>query len=117
KYPKEMRDLAIHIIEGKTAHFDPKMFEDRYEQALVDLVRSKQEGHEAKPASAPKPSNVVNLMDALRRSVEAEKAPKAAGKSKTAEKARSSARKPSSGGRSPGKSRSGGRSKNLKRAS
>lgn len=116
KYPKEMRDLAVHIIEKKAAHFDPKLFEDRYETALIDLVRSKQEGHEAKPVSAPRPSNVVNLMDALRRSLETEKpAPK---KAKAGAKPKTSARKKSApGGRSPGKSPSGGRSKNLKRAS
>jgi len=116
KYPKEMRDLAAHIIEGKTAHFDPKMFEDRYENALIELVRSKQEGHTAKPVSSPRPSNVVNLMDALRKSIEAEK-PAAKSKAKTAERG-SVRRKESSGGRGAGKARSGGgRSKTLKRAS
>jgi DNA end-binding protein Ku len=115
KYPKEMRDLAAHIIDGKTAHFDPAMFEDRYENALIELVRSKQEGHAAKPVSAPKRSNVVNLMDALRKSIEAEKP--AAKKSKAAERG-SDRKKTPSGGRGAGKARAGGgRSKSLKRAS
>jgi DNA end-binding protein Ku len=73
KYPKEMRDLAAHIIETKTAHFDPTKFEDRYENALLELVRAKQTGEPVKTKAAPPPSNVVNLMDALRRSIEAEK--------------------------------------------
>jgi DNA end-binding protein Ku len=115
-YPKEMRDLAAHIIAGKTAHFDPKMFEDRYENALVELVRSKQEGHEAKAMSAPKPSNVVNLMDALRKSIEAEK-PVAKAKAKAPERP-PARKKGASTGRGSGKTgRGGGRAKNLKRAS
>ncbi|MFC4175465.1 Ku protein [Microvirga sp. GCM10011540] len=111
KYPKEMRDLAAHIIEGKTAHFDPKMFEDRYENALIELVRSKQDGHGTKAVSAPKPSNVVNLMDALRKSIEAEKP--ATKKAKPSER-----KKAAPGGRNSAKARSGaGRSKSMKRAS
>jgi DNA end-binding protein Ku len=72
KLPPEMRDLAGHIIETKAADFDPSRFEDRYETAVVALIRSKQTGEPAKAPAAPKPSNVVNLMDALRRSVDAE---------------------------------------------
>jgi DNA end-binding protein Ku len=112
KYPKEMRDLAIHIIDGKATHFDPKLFEDRYENALIELVRSKQEGHKTKAVSSPKPSNVVNLMDALRKSIEAEK-PAAKSKAKTAQR-----KKPSAGGRSSAKGRNAAsRSRNMKRAS
>jgi DNA end-binding protein Ku len=115
-YPKEMRDLAAHIIDGKAAHFDPKMFEDRYENALIELVRSKQEGHGTKAVSTPRPSNVVNLMDALRKSIAAEK-PAAKSKAKAAERA-PDRKKPAPGGRGPGKTKSGGtRSKSLKRAS
>ncbi len=111
-YPKEMRDLAVHIIEGKATHFDPKMFEDRYENALIELVRSKQEGHKSKPVSARKPSNVVNLMDALRKSIEAEK-PAEKSKSKPTER-----KKTPANGHSSGKGRTtAGRSKNMKRAS
>jgi DNA end-binding protein Ku len=114
-YPKEMRDLAAHIIDGKTAHFDPKMFDDRYENALIELVRSKQEGHGTKAVSTPKPSNVVNLMDALRKSIAAEK-PAAKPKAKTTERA-PDRKKPAPGGRGSGKTKSGGsRSKSLKRA-
>jgi DNA end-binding protein Ku len=111
-YPKEMRDLAVHIIEGKATHFDPKMFEDRYENALIELVRSKQEGHKAKSVSSRKPSNVVNLMDALRKSIEAEKPP-AKSKAKPTER-----KKTPASGRASAKGRAtAGRSKNMKRAS
>jgi DNA end-binding protein Ku len=71
--PDEMLDLAKHIIDRKSGHFDVKGFEDRYENALAELIRAKQAG---RPADLPKPqlpSNVVNLMDALRRSIAAEK--------------------------------------------
>ena len=75
KYPKEMKDLAAHIIESKAAHFDPKQFDDRYEEAVADLLKSKQAGKSVKSDDEqPKSSNVVNLMDALKRSVSAEKA-------------------------------------------
>jgi len=70
KTPKDMLDLAAHIVESKASHFDPAKFEDHYESALKDLIRRKQAG---KPIERPverEPSKVINLMDALRRSVE-----------------------------------------------
>lgn len=71
--PPEMLDLAEHIIARMTGDFDPAAFEDRYENALIDLVKAKQAGRETvAPQVATRPSNVVNLMDALRRSVQAE---------------------------------------------
>ena len=74
KYPKEMKDLAAHIIESKTAHFDPRQFDDRYEEAVAELLKAKQAGKPMKDEPSEKASNVVNLMDALKRSVSAEKA-------------------------------------------
>ena len=44
KVTKEMLELARHIVETKTAHFEPGKFEDRYEAALVDLINSKRNG-------------------------------------------------------------------------
>ena len=73
KVPKDMRDLAVHILKTKTAKFDPSKFEDRYEGALKKLIAAKQAGKELPAAPAPEPSNVINLMDALRRSVKAER--------------------------------------------
>ena len=71
--PEEMRDLAAHIVERKAAKFDPSKFEDRYENAIVELLKSKETGQPVHIPEAPRPSNVVNLMDALRRSIAAEK--------------------------------------------
>lgn len=71
----EMLDLATHIISKKMAHFDPKRFEDRYQDALLELIKAKQH-HQ--PVTAAKPAqkggNVVSLMDALRRSIAADPA-------------------------------------------
>jgi DNA end-binding protein Ku len=69
----DMLDLAAHIIEQKSGPFDVSRYEDRYENALVDLVKAKQGGREVRPVETPQPSNVINLMDALRRSVASEK--------------------------------------------
>jgi DNA end-binding protein Ku len=65
----EMIDLASHIIERKQAPFDPSQFNDRYENAMVELIKSKQAGKPIQSAQAPRPANVINLMDALRRSI------------------------------------------------
>ncbi|MGO9171719.1 MAG: Ku protein [Rhodomicrobium sp.] len=73
KIPVEMLDLAKHIIRTKMGHFDISKFEDRYENALMDLIRAKQAGRPAEAAKPQQPANVINLMDALRRSVAAEK--------------------------------------------
>ena len=73
KVPKDMRDLAVHILKTKTAKFDPSKFEDRYEGALKKLIAAKQAGKELPAAPAPEPSNVINRMDARRRRVKAER--------------------------------------------
>jgi DNA end-binding protein Ku len=70
KMPKDMVALASHILETKAGHFDPSKFKDQYETALKALVRRKAKG---KPIGPPEkkeaPSNVINLMDALRQSL------------------------------------------------
>jgi DNA end-binding protein Ku len=71
---EEMLDLAAHIIDTKAGKFDVSRYEDRYENALIDLVKAKQSGREIQAAETPHPTNVINLMDALRRSVTSEKA-------------------------------------------
>jgi len=68
RVPSDMLQLAEHILEQKKGHFDPEEFEDRYEDALKALIKAKQAGKEPPAAPTPKPSNVINLMDALRRS-------------------------------------------------
>jgi DNA end-binding protein Ku len=66
-----MLDLASHIVETKAGHFNPSKFDDRYEDALKDLLRKKQEGKPIERPERREPAKVINLMDALRRSVEA----------------------------------------------
>jgi DNA end-binding protein Ku len=70
--PKEMLELAKHIIHKMSGKFAPDQFEDRYESALIELIRSKQKGLPVKPQPTHRQTNVINLMDALRRSVENE---------------------------------------------
>jgi DNA end-binding protein Ku len=72
KVPADMLDLAVHILDGKKTHFDPDKFEDRYEDALTALIKAKEAGKPVPKVAEPKPSNVINLMDALKRSVKAE---------------------------------------------
>jgi DNA end-binding protein Ku len=66
-------DLASHIVNTKSGHFDPSQFEDRYENALVDLLKKKEAGEKIEPAKEGPAPRVVNLMDALKASVDAEK--------------------------------------------
>jgi DNA end-binding protein Ku len=87
KIPKDMLDLASHIVKTKAGHFEPSKFEDRYEDALKELLKKKQEGKPIERAEQPRPTNVVNLMDALRRSVDASGGPESA-KQRPAPKAR-----------------------------
>ena len=77
--PKEMLELAKHIIEKMAGKFQPDEFEDRYEKAVIELIRSKQKGTPVKPQPTHRQANVINLMDALRRSVEGDKAKPAGG--------------------------------------
>jgi DNA end-binding protein Ku len=92
KVTKDMLDLAKHIVEKKSAAFEPEKFEDHYETALVDLINRKRTGMLTGAKPAPKSSgNVINLMDALKRSladtkVEAEEAPAAKTKAKKPKK-------------------------------
>ena len=67
---KELLDLASHIIDTKAGKFQPQDFKDRYQEAVVALIRAKQEGRPPPgETGTDRPSNVVNLMDALRRSL------------------------------------------------
>ena len=74
KIPKDMLDLASHIVDSKKAHFEPEKFQDQYEGALKELLKKKQSGEKIEAPRERQPSKVVNLMDALRRSVETERA-------------------------------------------
>jgi DNA end-binding protein Ku len=83
KVTKEMLDLAKHIVETKSADFEPDKFEDRYENALVELLNQKRKGEPLRTTAKPRDTgNVINLMDALRKSLTSadKSAPSAKGK-------------------------------------
>ena len=73
KVPADMLKLAVHILDTKKGHFNPDKFEDRYENALQDLIKAKRAGKALPVVAEPRPSNVINLMDALRRSAQGER--------------------------------------------
>ena len=100
KITKDMLDLAKHIVQQKSGHFEPEKFEDHYEAALTDLINRKRSGESIKPASKPvSGDNVISLMDALRRSV--------SGKSAAAEKPAAAAK--AAKGKKPRKAAAGQR--------
>jgi DNA end-binding protein Ku len=72
---KDMIELASHILDSKAAHFDPSKFKDEYETALKKLVKRKASGKPIKVTEPEeRPSNVINLMDALKQSVKGKSA-------------------------------------------
>ena len=75
KLSDDMLSMAAQIIAQKEMKFAPESFEDRYEEALMALVKSKISGGQPIITKAPERGNVVNLMDALRRSIEEERRP------------------------------------------
>lgn len=85
KADAEMLELAERLIEQKTTAFNPKDYEDRYEQALMAMIKEKLKGHQPIIAAAPERGNVVNLMDALKASLGSAKPP-AKSRSKAAAK-------------------------------
>ena len=76
KVTKDMLDLAKHIVNQKAGHFEPDKFEDQYETALVDLINQKRAGKPITAKERPRGENVVDLMDALRKSIGGAKAAK-----------------------------------------
>ena len=88
KVTKDMLDLAKHIVEKKSGTFEPDRFEDHYESALVDLINKKRSGIRVAPKAAPKTGgNVINLMDALKRSLASEQQSAPPAKAKKSRKA------------------------------
>jgi DNA end-binding protein Ku len=90
----EMLELAKRLIEQKSSKFDPSEFHDRYQDAVIEMVKAKVQGQEPVLAKAPERGKVINLMDALKRSLDeakpaAESKPrKAAAKAPAAEQKR-----------------------------
>jgi DNA end-binding protein Ku len=96
KITKDMLDLAKHIVEQKSGHFEPGKFEDHYEHALQELLDKKQKGQ---PISAPRraaPSNVFNLMDALKQSIKGSSKPEPPVKAKAKKTATAKSRRKAS---------------------
>jgi len=96
KLTKDMMDLARHIVETKSGHFKPLEFEDHYEHALKELIEKKAKGEKIEVPPEQPTGKVINLMDALRRSVQAEtrktaQAPRSAARPAAARKVRKSA--------------------------
>jgi DNA end-binding protein Ku len=96
--PKDMVDIAAHIVKSKAGHFDPDDFDDRYETALTALIDKKRRGEKVTPAKAPKMAPVHDLMAALRASVAQERPSE-----------RAPARRPAPARRGPKKSRTAAR--------
>ena len=69
KTDPEMLQLAEKLIEQKVTKFDPAAYEDRYETALMEMIKEKLKGHKPIIAAAPERGNVINLMDALKASL------------------------------------------------
>jgi DNA end-binding protein Ku len=74
KVTKDMLDLAKHIVNQKSAEFEPEKFEDHYEAALTELINQKRAGKTITAKPRPKGENVVDLMDALKKSIATEQA-------------------------------------------
>lgn len=96
KASREMVSIAEKIIRQKEGKFDPSTFKDRYEDALRDLITQKEKGRKiVRPKEPSEPGNVIDLMEALKASLNnksgAAKAKTPAGKTKAAA---SSARRP-----------------------
>jgi DNA end-binding protein Ku len=99
---REMRDLAVHIIQSKRGLFDPAGFEDRYEKALAKLVRAKVEGRPLPQAPARRKERTIDLMAALRSSAGLGKAGRGRdSKPKSENKPRNKARPPGKTRRPP----------------
>ena len=73
KPDQDLLELAIRTIERKKGKFDPSTFEDRYEKAVLDLIKSRKKSGKkvAVRETEEKPSNVINLFDALKKSLAA----------------------------------------------
>ena len=89
KVTKDMLDLAKHIVNQKSGRFEPAKFEDQYEAAVVDLINKKRAGQPLAKKDRPAGGNVVDLMEALRRSVGGAQPAKASKPSKKPRKAAS----------------------------
>lgn len=96
KVDKKMVELASDVIARKKEKFDPSDFEDHYQEALHEFVKARKAGRKpARQKAAPesRPSNVVNLFDALKKSLGSEKAGDGRKRERPASKSRPATRK------------------------
>ena len=96
KTPKadpDMIEIASLLIDKKVGDFDPSKFEDRYENALIEMINAKKAGKKPPKPVAPPKENVINLADVLRKSLAKEglKAPKKGSRKPARTKSRRSA--------------------------
>jgi DNA end-binding protein Ku len=77
-------EMATTLIENLAADWDPARYHDRYRNELLDLLRAKAEGEALPEPSAGSGGEVVDLMEALRQSVEASGKRRAGAKPKPA---------------------------------
>ena len=108
---QQMIDIARAIIDKQEGPFDPAMFQDRYAEALHKLVAEKSEGAVIERQEAAPESNVIDLMEALRRSLRggAEPKPKAAAEKPAKKKASTKAKVEPEPAPAPAKRRAGTR--------
>jgi len=93
----QMVDIATKIIEQLEGPFDPSQFNDRYEDALRNLIREKEKGHKIAAVAEPKEAEVIDLMEALKRSL----GQTGGERRKAAPRAAASSSKSSGGGKKP----------------
>jgi DNA end-binding protein Ku len=86
KYSAKEFDLAKRLIDMLASPFKPEQYEDEYRKNLERLIAQKRKGHEVTAVAQPKPSKVVDIMDALRRSLEAPQSAKTKGPKKSAKR-------------------------------
>lgn len=70
KVTKQELQMATTLIDLMAQEFDPEQYKDHYKEALSEMIQAKLEGKEIVEAPEPKSTKVVDLMDALRASVE-----------------------------------------------
>ncbi|MCR5874199.1 Ku protein [Phenylobacterium sp. J426] len=101
----QMVDIASRIIEQQEGAFDPSQFNDRYEDALRALIKEKEKGHTVTAQEQPKEAEVIDLMEALKRSLGegggARRKPAPRGGSRASSSKKPAAPKPASSAKKP----------------
>ncbi len=92
--PKEL-EMAKALIESLADSFDPSRYKDEYREAVMKVVQAKMEGEVIEAPEAPQPAKVMDLMEALRASVEAAKKSRAAQRKPSAAETKRTRRKAS----------------------